>query len=271
VPLLVVHSRFSRDSRILRETAQQQGWETLRLDGWQLPDWLDTEIRDVAIFATMPDATDIAERFSRTLVGCGPDWLPSLPQRFLNRKIRLTTLGDALTLPQGSFIKSAISKHISGKLWSPADLQKATERLHPELLVLVAEPVQFLLEFRCFVAGREIATVSPYRRFDQVFDETRPSINQTSDETDAARGFAETVIRSANVECPPAFVVDVGYIKGQGWAVVEANECWASGIYYCDPINVLGVLRQACIPANPRTDTHVKWDFGVHYSAAVIQ
>ena len=96
-------------------------------------------------------------------------------------------------------------------------------------------------------------------------------MNETSEETAAARGFAETVVRAANVECPPAFVLDVGYIKGQGWAVVEANECWASGIYYCDPIKVLGALRQACIPDNPRADAHVKWDFAVHYSAAVIQ
>jgi hypothetical protein len=40
-------------------------------------------------------------------------------------------------------------------------------------------------------------------------------------------------------------VVDVGVIPGRGWAAVELNACWASGVYGCDPAAVLGVLRQA--------------------------
>jgi hypothetical protein len=31
---------------------------------------------------------------------------------------------------------------------------------------------------------------------------------------------------------------------GQQWAVIEANPAWASGIYDCDPVQVLHVLEQ---------------------------
>jgi ATP-grasp domain-containing protein len=133
----------------------------------------------------------------------------------------------------------------------------------------VAEPVNFLVEYRCFIVGLSIAAISPYRRFEQLFDETRPSMNEPSTEIAEAEAFASMVVTSPDVACPPAFVLDVGLIEGRGWAVVEANECWASGIYHCDPMSVLQVLRQACIPDRPRTEAHERWDFAEHYARAV--
>jgi len=40
----------------------------------------------------------------------------------------------------------------------------------------------------------------------------------------------------------------VGHIKDRGWAVVEANAAWGSGLYGCDPVKVLEVLRCAVKP-----------------------
>jgi len=59
--------------------------------------------------------------------------------------------------------------------------------------------------------------------------------------------FAQRVLQIKSVQFPPAFVLDVGYIKDQGWAVVEANAAWGSGIYGCDPSMVLKVLKRACL------------------------
>lgn len=44
-----------------------------------------------------------------------------------------------------------------------------------------------------------------------------------------------------------AIVVDVGEIFGRGWAVIEANAAWGSGIYGCDPGRVLDVIRHATL------------------------
>jgi hypothetical protein len=40
----------------------------------------------------------------------------------------------------------------------------------------------------------------------------------------------------------------VGLITGRGWAIVEGNAAWGSGLYGCDPASVLPVVRRACIP-----------------------
>ncbi|MEP0802688.1 hypothetical protein NDI37_21395 [Funiculus sociatus GB2-A5] len=43
--------------------------------------------------------------------------------------------------------------------------------------------------------------------------------------------------------------MDVGVIQGRGWAVVEQNAAWGAGLYGCDPIEVLEVLRYAVVAA----------------------
>jgi hypothetical protein len=42
-------------------------------------------------------------------------------------------------------------------------------------------------------------------------------------------------------------VLDVGVIGERGWAVIETNAAWGSGIYGCDPKAVLQVIRRACV------------------------
>jgi hypothetical protein len=45
---------------------------------------------------------------------------------------------------------------------------------------------------------------------------------------------------------PVAVAVDVGVIRTRGWAVIECNAAFGAGIYGCDPLEILRVLRCAC-------------------------
>jgi hypothetical protein len=68
-----------------------------------------------------------------------------------------------------------------------------------------------------------------------------------------------SVLADQEVALPVAVVLDVGLIAGKGWAVVEANAAWGSGIYGCDPAAVLPVLRRASIPRAALTDADARW------------
>ena len=59
------------------------------------------------------------------------------------------------------------------------------------------------------------------------------------------KSFIKTVLADERVDLPKAAVVDVGVIAGRGWAVVEQNAAWGSGLYGCDPAEVLRVLQQS--------------------------
>ena len=67
------------------------------------------------------------------------------------------------------------------------------------------------------------------------------------------------MLQDSRVALPPAVVLDVGYITGRGWGVVEANAAWGSGLYGCDPAAVLHVLQRACIAGDRVTDADRRW------------
>ena len=60
--------------------------------------------------------------------------------------------------------------------------------------------------------------------------------------------FCEQLLADEQVKLPPAVVLDVGLIKGMGWAVVELNTAVMSDIYDCDPVEVLKVLPRGLHP-----------------------
>ncbi len=76
---------------------------------------------------------------------------------------------------------------------------------------------------------------------------------------DAARDFVKEVLRHPEVELPPAVVIDVGMIEQRGWAIVEANPCWGSGIYACDEDAVLDTLERACLRPSELSKAEEKW------------
>jgi hypothetical protein len=61
-----------------------------------------------------------------------------------------------------------------------------------------------------------------------------------------AIAFCKALLQDQTAAVPEAVAVDVGIIQNHGWAVVECNAAFGSGIYGCDPVEVLRVLRRAC-------------------------
>lgn len=266
MPSLVCSSRYTVDSQILRKAAQQLGWETLRLDGSRIPDWFEPPDNKVAFFYTAPHVFDIAKQLDRTLLGCNPDWAVNLPRELLRRDLRQTTLADALNTIENHFVKHSVSKAFPAAVYNPQSLADATSSIHPDSLVHVGEPVRWTHEYRCFVANRSVMAVSPY-----VYDgltvtdyDSFPTVPDS--EISTVRSFANSVLDRDDVDCPDAFVLDVGQIAERGWAVVECNECWASGIYACDPAAVLQTLL--CGNVESATMRPSTWDFAQHYSLA---
>ena len=262
MPSLILSSRYTTDSQILRETARNLGWETLRLDGQRLPEWFDPPDHQIAMFYTAPHAFDVASQLDRSLAGCPPDWTITLPRHFLSREIAQTTLYDALTITEPRFVKHSVSKAFPAAVYTSQSLADATENIQPTSLVHVGEPVTFDVEYRCFVFDRQIATICPYLRHGNAITDHADTLGTTEHELNAATAFAQSVLDCDDVDCPPAFVLDVGLISDRGWAVVEFNECWASGIYTCDPERVLETLVRACVPS---ASIEPEWDFRRHY------
>jgi hypothetical protein len=71
--------------------------------------------------------------------------------------------------------------------------------------------------------------------------------------------LCDRLLATRSPALPPALVVDVGLIEGRGWAVVEFNLAWCSGLLGADPAAVLGVLERACQDADTLDSADVAW------------
>lgn len=239
MPTLVLSSRHSEDNQALWRAAIRAGWSVERIRGIRVPAELRTH--DVIIYVESLFAPAIAQQFGVELIEAPEDWLVRLSESYRKRTVRLITLGSARRLAEPSFVKPPNDKSFPAEVYaSGADLPLEFEDGLP---VLVAEPVKFEAEYRCFVLDRQVRTSSPYLRGGRLskLDE----FEAPAEEWNAALAFASGVLADAAVEIPEAIVLDVGVIADRGWAVVELNAAWGSGIYGCDPEEVLRVLQRA--------------------------
>lgn len=66
-----------------------------------------------------------------------------------------------------------------------------------------------------------------------------------------AIAFADEVLASETDRLPSSVVLDVGIIEGRGWAVVECNQTYASGIY--GDLDATELLPAVLRAAGPRS------------------
>lgn len=257
-PTLVLSPRHSDDSNALWRAAIAAGWRTRRLVRIGEATELGQELAgaEPVVYGETLMADAVAAALALALIEPPYDWLPRLPAEYRLREVSLQTLGAARRLTGPVFVKPVDEK------WFPARVYAREVDVDPqigdELPVLVAEPVRFGLEVRAFVRGRSVAALSAYVRDGQLARMPDGTWPMSHDEEAAARGLLERLLADPAVEAPHAMVIDVGEVVGRGWAVVEVNPAWASGLCGCDPAAVLPVLR-ACVvdvarvvPEDPR-------------------
>ncbi len=241
MPTLILTPRYSEDAQSLWRAATRIGWNVERLLNWRLSEELKLVVEPV-LYVEALMSESIAEQLGLRLLEGGSDWLPSVPEEYRKRWIYLSSLGEARRSQITAFIKPPNDKSFPAKIYNHSNLPTD----YPdETLVLVAEIVQWEKEFRCFILNRTLQTFSIYLRDGEL--QSKHDFIHTADEDREIRDFLETILSDERIEMPQATVIDVGVIYGRGWAIVEQNAAWGSGLYGCDPIRVLEVLRYASV------------------------
>lgn len=243
MPTLLLSARHTDDSQILWRACVAANWDVQRVHGWKVPSGLPN---DVAVYGEPLLAKHVAQTLNLQLIEPPLDWLPRLPKNWRGREARLTTLREARGLNERAFIKPAEEKCFDARVYESGTELPAPGTLPEELPVLVQEIVKWIVEYRCFVLDRAVATASAYWRNGALAKSEDGTWVERESELQDAVQFCQRFLSDPAVSVPDAVVVDVGIIENNGWAVVECNAAWASGIYGCDPIEVLRVLRRAC-------------------------
>ncbi|RCS54013.1 DUF4343 domain-containing protein [Bremerella cremea] len=237
---LLMSSRPTEDNQALWRAAISRDWTVARAKGIRLPEIDDDEI---VLYIESLYAPAIAQAVGRHLLNVPEDWLTQLPEEHRKRNVSLTTLGDARTVKRPVFVKPPNDKSFAAEIYDSG--RSLPKEFDDDMAVLVADPVTWKDEFRCFCLEERVRTLSPYLRSGQ--HAKLSQYKATEAERTEVTVLVENVLKITSERTPRSVVIDVGQIQGKGWAVVEANAAWGSGIYGCDPNIVLDVLRCATI------------------------
>lgn len=256
VPTLVLAPRYTPDSNRLWQAALAEGWNVQRLHSHQAP--ADLDVQDVVLYGEGLFVRVIADQLGLVLFEPPAAWLPDLPTEYRQRDVRLTTLADARSIRQPAFIKPALDKSFDARVYNSGAELPSNEYFDDAAPTLVSEPVRWEIEYRCFISGRQLRTLAPYVRDGETLNDG-DEWQTSAPEDDEVAAFVSALLGDARVLLPPAVVVDVGKIAGRGWAVIEANPAWASGLYGNDAREVLRVVQKSLVRQSTLTPELQRW------------
>jgi hypothetical protein len=243
-PILILSPRHSPDSLLLWGAAVKRGWSVERLASWRIPKgW--NHAKETTLYGEPLFCETVAEQLGRALVVPPLDWLALAPGHLVRREVRFATLGEARNLSQPRFLKPADAcKLFAAGVYASGDALPGEDILPAETPVLIAEPVRWEAEYRFFVCESGILTGSLYAREGDLANFAAP---QDPEEKAQAENFARRVLRETEEALPPSVALDVGIIAERGWAVVELNPTYSSGLYGANPEMALDAIARACV------------------------
>ena len=258
-PTLILPPRYTDDSNALWRAAVRLGWEIERLQSWRVPEDFYAS-HPLAIYGESLWANFVAQQLGGELYEPPLDWLAKLPPHFLGRKIEFCTLKEARDKTFPLFVKPAGEKEFEARIYASATDLPLDEDRQESQWVLVSEIVEWEVEYRCFLLEGRVLTASSYWRGAVSTRDETGDYPSPPDELAAAMELAEKVAGKKRGFRDCGAVVDVGIIKGFGWAVVEANPSFGAGIYGCDAEKVLEVISHCYMgrlnakPLDPQHD-----------------
>lgn len=228
----------------LQMAARVLNWEVLPSTyGWRLDEELIKTNQSGTPYGSWTFCEVIAQQMNWTLKRNNFNWLAKLPLKYTKRQVDFMSLGEAKLINQLKFIKPADDKCFDAKVYEPGTF-KPHQIINDDYPTLVSDVVKFDYEYRCFVKDRKVLTWSNYIYLDNIAEpkywEAVPDVQGLPNL------FLQDMLDTVDVETVPS-VIDVGYIADRGWAIIETNEAYASGLYGCDPQFALEVMQAACV------------------------
>ena len=237
---LVLSKRTHGDNQRLWREAVRRRWTIARCQGVDAPA-IDRD-EPVALYLEPLVAPTVAAKLGVELLDPTPAFLTRLRDVDVRRGIRLATVGEARSLGEAAFVKPPNDKSFEAAVYSQSDpLPDFLDQSEP---VLIADPVEFEVEYRGFVLDRRLLTLSPYIRFGRL--SIHDDYMSPDSERKAATRFLQRFLAESEVELPRGVVVDVGRLTDGNWAVIEANGAWGAGLYGCRTTDALDVIAASC-------------------------
>ncbi|UKB85238.1 ATP-grasp domain-containing protein [Chryseobacterium sp. MEBOG06] len=238
--IIALSPMYTEDSNNLKKASLNSSYRLSRFNAqWNVPEEFREDV--IAVYGEDIYAEIVAEQCHLTLLKPADDWLAHISEDFIKRKISYGRLKN-FTDQKNIFIKCSDFKSFKAGVYQKVTDIKGFESLDLETTVFTSEVVDWDLEVRCFVLNNKIKTYSSYWR-----NNTYDTDSLSEQEQKNMSSFFDSFIKKYSSTLPDAIVLDFGIIRGKGWALIEANPAWCSGLYSCDAEKALEVVVKSCI------------------------
>lgn len=238
--LVALSPIYTEDSNNLKKASLSSPYELNRFNAkWNVPEEFRGDV--IAVYGEDIYAEIVAEQCNLTLTKPSDDWLSLISETFTKRKINYGKLKEFIHL-ENIFIKCSDFKSFKAGVFDKVTDINGFDSLDLGSMVFTSEVVHWDLEVRCFVLNGKIETYSSYWRNNQ-FD--TQGLSET-EKTQLFNFFDDFIVQYQNT-LPNAIVIDFGIIQNKGWALIEANPAWCSGLYACNAGKALEIIVKSCM------------------------
>ena len=237
--IIVLSPNFSEDSLIISNAVINSPYQTMRFGSWNIPESQQENV--IAVYGEDLFTTVVAEQCGFHLIKPKNDWLAHIPYKYTLRTIDYNTFGNIKNI-RNKFIKPVDFKFFPAGVYESTNDIQGFDTIDDTIEVFVSDVVNWSIEIRCFIVDRTVLTWSTY-----VYDGKIHITNQIqqNEEQEMLR-FLSHFLSDPAIELPKSVVIDVGFIPNKGWALIEANPVWSSGVYACDPKKVIQAIIESC-------------------------
>lgn len=237
--IIVLSPNFSEDSKIISQAIIDTTYTTMRFGSWNVPEEYRQNV--IAVYGEDLFTTIVAEQCNLKLLKPSDDWLANIPQKYTLRQI-LYDHFENIQHVRNKFIKPVDFKFFPAGVYTSVEEIQGYKTIDKNIEVFVSDVVNWAIEVRSFVIDRKIQTWSTYIYNEEI--ELKDSMLQN--EETYMLNFLNEFLADQTIDLPEAVVIDVGYISNKGWALIEANPVWSSGVYACDPKKVIDTIVRSC-------------------------
>jgi len=244
--ILLISPRYGTraDTVKLIEAARVRGIKTQTLlNNWNIDTLAPNE--QCAVYGEQAFCEFVAQELRLNFYQNSLDWIARLPHAFVKRSIRYMRMREAIEIEENNHTI------LGRRLLEPADdimdfdagfYTKNFPFVPHNTNILVHSYHEWVAKFRFVVVNGKPVASCCYRLCDTF---NLPAIWQVQYDTGGidAKSFLDTLLDHVN--CAPSCVIDVGYIKQTGWAVVSTLPIWSAELYGCSPNNFLDALFAA--------------------------
>lgn len=226
--LLLLHYNADCNANDIWKAAISAGWKTDRIHDMNVKQRCEGE-HYVRYYGNTLQAERIGSQFPFRFHQLDQRYLAKSP--FTKRRIELKHFEDIGPITRPTFVKPVYQKYFEARVYGPGETIFGGTLPHD--MVYVQEPVDMINEVRCFCLNGRIHTASYYR----ISREYCPANMDGFIPPDIS-----VMVQRIAPNYPAGVVLDFAWIADRGWAFLEPNEAWASGLYGCDPAKCLEVI-----------------------------